>query len=55
MASVNRPTNVKQRDADIDQKLRLYGIFTGMCDCIDALLSELECSPMLVALLTIEP
>ena len=29
MAAVNRPTNVAQKQADIDQKLRLYGIFNG--------------------------
>ncbi|KAI9834815.1 MAG: hypothetical protein M1838_005478 [Thelocarpon superellum] len=28
-SSVNRPTNVKLRDADINQKLQLYGIFSG--------------------------
>ncbi|KAI9816856.1 MAG: hypothetical protein M1827_001501 [Pycnora praestabilis] len=27
--AVNRPTNVKQRDADINQKLQFYGIFTA--------------------------
>lgn len=27
--SVNRPTNIKQKDEDINQKLQLYGIFTG--------------------------
>ena len=27
--SVNRPTNVKQKEEDINQKLQLYGIFTG--------------------------
>ncbi|KAI9827828.1 MAG: hypothetical protein M1832_004317 [Thelocarpon impressellum] len=27
--SVNRPTNVKQKDEDINQKLQLYGIFTA--------------------------
>jgi len=27
--AVNRPTNVKQKEADINQKLQLYGIFTG--------------------------
>lgn len=26
---VNRPTNVKQKEADINQKLQLYGIFNG--------------------------
>ena len=29
MATVNRPTNVAQKEADIEQKLRLYGIFNG--------------------------
>jgi hypothetical protein len=28
--AVNRPTDVKQKEADINQKLQLYGIFTGM-------------------------
>ncbi len=28
-ASVNRPTNVQARDANIEQKLQLYGIFTA--------------------------
>lgn len=26
---VNRPTNVKQKEQDVNQKLQLYGIFTG--------------------------
>lgn len=26
-ANVNRPTNVKEKDADINRKLQLYGIF----------------------------
>ncbi|MCJ1358566.1 MAG: hypothetical protein MMC33_008566 [Icmadophila ericetorum] len=28
-AAVNRPTNVKQKEEDINQKLQLYGIFTA--------------------------
>ena len=28
--SVNRPTNVKQKEADVNQKLQLYGIYSGM-------------------------
>ena len=28
-APVNRPTNVKQKEADVNQKLQLYGIYTG--------------------------
>lgn len=27
--AVNRPTDVKQKEADVNQKLQLYGIFTG--------------------------
>ena len=27
--SVNRPTNVKQKEADVNQKLQLYGIYSG--------------------------
>lgn len=30
MAAVNRPTDVKQKEADINQKLQLYGIYSGM-------------------------
>lgn len=30
MANVNRPTNVKQKEADVNQKLQLYGIYSGM-------------------------
>lgn len=30
MASVNRPTNVKQKEDDVNQKLQLYGIYSGM-------------------------
>lgn len=30
MSSVNRPTNVKQKEADVNQKLQLYGIYSGM-------------------------
>lgn len=30
MATVNRPTDVKQKEADINQKLQLYGIYAGM-------------------------
>lgn len=26
-ANVNRPTNVKEKDADINRKLQIYGIF----------------------------
>lgn len=29
MASVNRPVNEKQKEADINNKLQLYGIFSG--------------------------
>ena len=29
MATVNRPTDVKQKEADINQKLQLYGIYSG--------------------------
>lgn len=29
MATVNRPTNVQARDANIDQKLQLFGIYHG--------------------------
>lgn len=32
MAAVNRPTDVKQKEADINQKLQLYGIYSGMSD-----------------------
>lgn len=28
--NVNVPTNVRQREKDIDNKLRLYGIYQGM-------------------------
>ena len=31
--AVNRPTNVKEKEADINQKLQLYGIFTGKSFC----------------------
>lgn len=26
-ANVNRPTNIKEKDADINRKLQIYGIF----------------------------
>lgn len=29
MASVNRPTDIKKRDANIEQKLQLFGIYHG--------------------------
>lgn len=29
MTTVNRPTNVKQKDEDVNQKLQLYGIYSG--------------------------
>ena len=29
MATVNRPTNVKQKEEDVNQKLQLYGIYSG--------------------------
>lgn len=29
MTSVNRPTNVAQKEADVNQKLQLYGIYSG--------------------------
>lgn len=29
-AAVNRPTDVAVRDKDVNQKLQLYGIFSGM-------------------------
>ena len=29
MTTVNRPTNVKQKEADVNQKLQLYGIYSG--------------------------
>ena len=32
MAAVNRPTDVKQKETDINQKLQLYGIYSGMLD-----------------------
>lgn len=28
-ANVNRPTNVKEKDADINRKLQIYGIFSA--------------------------
>jgi hypothetical protein len=28
--AVNKPTNVAQKEADIDAKLKLYGIYSGM-------------------------
>ena len=33
MAAVNRPTNIKQKEADVNQKLQLYGIYSGMQIC----------------------
>lgn len=30
MAAVNRKTDVKQKEADVNQKLQLYGIYSGM-------------------------
>jgi hypothetical protein len=32
-SQVNRPTNVAAREADINQKLQLYGILTGKFLC----------------------
>ena len=32
--SVNRPTNVKQKEADVNQKLQLYGIYSGKSNYI---------------------
>lgn len=29
MANVNRPTNIKQKETDVNQKLQLYGIYSG--------------------------
>ncbi len=29
MAQVNRPTNVRQKEEDVNQKLQLYGIYSG--------------------------
>lgn len=29
MAAVNKPTNLQTRDASIDQKLQLFGIYNG--------------------------
>ena len=33
---VNRPTDVRQKEADINQKLQLYGIFNGASSEISA-------------------
>ena len=30
MTTVNVPTNIKQKEADVNQKLQLYGIYEGM-------------------------
>lgn len=30
MTTVNRPTNVAQKEVDVNQKLQLYGIYSGM-------------------------
>ena len=30
MTTVNRPTNVKQKEEDVNQKLQLFGIYSGM-------------------------
>ena len=30
-SAVNRPTDVKQKEADVNQKLQLYGIYSGEC------------------------
>ncbi|KAG8530372.1 uncharacterized protein KY384_004874 [Bacidia gigantensis] len=32
MSTVNRPTNVKQKEADVNQKLQLYGIYSGFAN-----------------------
>ncbi|KAM0801332.1 hypothetical protein BDR22DRAFT_880439 [Usnea florida] len=32
MTSVNRPTNVKQKEADVNQKLQLYGIYSAFAN-----------------------
>jgi hypothetical protein len=29
-ASVNRPTNVQQKEQDVNNKLQLFGIYSGM-------------------------
>ena len=32
--AVNRPTNVKQKEADVNQKLQLYGIYSGKSNLV---------------------
>ncbi|MCJ1263101.1 hypothetical protein MMC22_002971 [Lobaria immixta] len=32
MANVNRPTNIKQKEADVNQKLQLYGIYSAFAN-----------------------
>jgi hypothetical protein len=37
MAAVNRPTDVKQKEADVNQKLQLYGIYAGKWEMLPML------------------
>lgn len=39
MAAVNRKTDVKQKEADVNQKLQLYGIYSGMASSFKAKIS----------------
>jgi hypothetical protein len=36
-SQVNRPTNVKDKEADVNRKLQFYGIFSGMSTIDDQL------------------
>lgn len=35
-SAVNRPTDIKQKEADVNRKLQFYGIATGMSPIPDA-------------------
>lgn len=40
---VNRPTNVKQKEQDVNQKLQLYGIYSGTSCLILSLDRDSRC------------
>ena len=53
MTTVNRPTNVKQKEEDVNQKLQLYGIYSGKHTMPDFNLLRSQCTCYERALLAI--
>lgn len=46
MASVNRPTDIKQKEADVNRKLQIYGIINAFQNGKVPSVSQADCFAM---------